>query len=339
MEQQQGLIKQQTAVSIPQSYMTVEDMIQQVNLIQQVMQKIMKSGEHYGVIPGCGDKPALLKPGAEKLCMTFRLSPKFEVNVQDLPNGHHQVDVRFIMTNIDTGLFLGEGVGSCSTMESKWRFRKAEAKCPECGKETIIRGKQEYGGGWLCYRKKGGCGAKFKDGDPRIENQDMGRVEYDNPADYWNTCLKMAKKRALVDATLTVTAASDIFTQDIDDSPELYGGKPLIQDAVEVQHEDVFHDLETRNVNNNTEEDEIAKKRMERLQAIELWLLEMAHGEEAAFNALLKECSKYTPRGGEQGKDDKWIHDIDALGKVSDKYLNTVYGRTKVTYEEWKKGK
>ena len=30
----------------------------------------------------------------------------------------------------------------------------------------------------------------------------------------------MAKKRALVDAVLTVTAASDIFTQDIEDIPE-----------------------------------------------------------------------------------------------------------------------
>ncbi|MBS4539042.1 hypothetical protein GOQ27_11255 [Clostridium sp. D2Q-11] len=32
-----------------------------------------------------------------------------------------------------------------------------------------------------------------------------------------NTCLKMAKKRALVDATLTVSSLSDIFTQDMED--------------------------------------------------------------------------------------------------------------------------
>jgi hypothetical protein len=48
------------------------------------------------------------------------------------------------------------------------------------------------------------------------------KVEYDNPADYFNTCLKMAKKRALVDAVLTSTAASDIFTQDIEEDPTLY---------------------------------------------------------------------------------------------------------------------
>ena len=33
----------------------------------------------------------------------------------------------------------------------------------------------------------------------------------------YNTVLKMAKKRALVDAVLTATAASDIFTQDLED--------------------------------------------------------------------------------------------------------------------------
>jgi hypothetical protein len=33
--------------------------------------------------------------------------------------------------------------------------------CPNCGKDAIIKGREEYGGGWLCYKKNGGCGAKF----------------------------------------------------------------------------------------------------------------------------------------------------------------------------------
>jgi hypothetical protein len=32
--------------------------------------------------------------------------------------------------------------------------------CPVCGKDAIIQGKPEYGGGWLCYKAKGGCGWK-----------------------------------------------------------------------------------------------------------------------------------------------------------------------------------
>ena len=43
------------------------------------------------------------------------------------------------------------------------------------------------------------------------------KVETDSPADHYNTVLKMAKKRALVDAVLTTTAASDIFAQDLED--------------------------------------------------------------------------------------------------------------------------
>ena len=39
-----------------------------------------------------------------------------------------------------------------------------EPSCPSCGKKgAIIKSKEEYGGGYLCYKKKGGCGAKFKD--------------------------------------------------------------------------------------------------------------------------------------------------------------------------------
>jgi hypothetical protein len=48
----------------------------------------------------------------------------------------------------------------------------------------------------------------------------LERVEHDNPADYFNTVLKIAKKRAHVDAILTATAASDIFTQDAEDIRE-----------------------------------------------------------------------------------------------------------------------
>lgn len=205
--------------------LTAERIQKQVNTIQEVMQQVMRDGEHFGKIPGCGDKPALLKPGAEKLSLTFQFAPSYEIKRTDMNADHREYEVVCTLTQIQNGQVMGQGVGSCSTMESKYRYRKAEQKCPECGKETIIKGKQDYGGGWLCWGKKGGCGAKFKDGDSKIENQDMGRVEYDNPADYYNTILKMAKKRAHVDAVLTATAASDIFTQDVEDMPpEIVGG-------------------------------------------------------------------------------------------------------------------
>jgi hypothetical protein len=52
--------------------------------------------------------------------------------------------------------------------------------------------------------------------------------ENEDPADCYNTVLKMAKKRAYVDAMLTATAASDIFTQDIEE---------MIPEAVAVKTE------------------------------------------------------------------------------------------------------
>lgn len=191
----------------------------QIQVIQEVMRDAMVKDTHYGVIPGCGDKPTLLKAGAEKLCLTFRLAPTYVVTKTDLPNGHREYEVRCTLTHIPSGSVFGEGVGTCSTMESKFRYRKAERVCPACGANAIIKGKAEYGGGWLCYAKKGGCGAKFSDDDESITQQAVGRAENPDLADTYNTILKMAKKRAHVDAVLTATAASDIFAQDLEDLP------------------------------------------------------------------------------------------------------------------------
>src|ERR1019366_4062338 len=90
--------------------------------------------------------------------------------------------------------------------------------CPTCGKTgTVIKGKQEYGGGWLCFAKKGGCGAKFPFNDKRIQDQNVGDVPNPDIADLVNTLEKMADKRALVAATLLATGCSDIFTPDLED--------------------------------------------------------------------------------------------------------------------------
>src|SRR5581483_8075482 len=155
--------------------------------------------------------------GAEKLTTTFRLAPLLHVEARELANGHREYQVRCTLVHIPTARVYGEGVGSCSTLESRYRYRTADRTCPYCGRATIIKGRAEYGGGWLCFQRKGGCGAKFADQDVSIVSQAAGRVENSDLADTYNTVLKMAKKRALVDATLTATAASDIFNQDLED--------------------------------------------------------------------------------------------------------------------------
>lgn len=209
--------------------MDVAGVRRQVNLVQEVMKEFMKVDEHYGIIPGC-KKPSLYKAGAEKLSMVFRMDPHYEISINNMENGHREVTVTCTLYSIGSGIRLGSGVGSASTMEAKYRYRDMQRQCPTCDQETIIKGKAEYGGGWLCFTKKGGCGAKFKEDDPAIKEQIVGKIEYDNPADFFNTVLKMAKKRAHTDAVLTVTATSDIFAQDIVEEPEGSVGHPSEDD-------------------------------------------------------------------------------------------------------------
>jgi hypothetical protein len=178
---------------------TANDIRGQVNRIQEVMKSVMKLGVHYGCIPGCGDKPALLKPGAEKLMMTFRMA--VDPQVTDLSTdtvSRYRVLAR--VTYIPTGAFLGIGIGECSSNEEKYAWKKASVEQewheadPANRREKWMRGKQ---------------GSSYKVKQVRT-----------NPSDVANTVLKMAKKRALIDGVLTVTAASDIFNQDIEDLDE-----------------------------------------------------------------------------------------------------------------------
>jgi hypothetical protein len=199
-----------------QDELSIEQLVGMVGKVQEAMRRVMRSGEDYGVIPGTGSKPTLLKPGAEKLCMLFRLSP--ELSVEEEREGDHRTyRVTCDLKHIGTGRLFARAVGSCSTRESKYAWRKAGRKCPKCGAESIIKGKAEYGGGFLCFAKKGGCGAKFADHDPAITSQTEGRVENPDLPDTWNTVLKMASKRATVAAVLLGTGASAIFTQDVED--------------------------------------------------------------------------------------------------------------------------
>jgi hypothetical protein len=200
------------------SEMTVGELVAQVTLIQEAMKVAMKDGEHFGVIPGT-EKPTLLKPGAEKLCLLFRLDPEYE-SMERWEGEHYTVTAICRLFHIPTGNRVASGQGLCSTKETKYAYRNAKRVCPACGAEQIIKGQEKYGGGWVCWKKKGGCGAKYQDDDPAIESQEAGQKPNENLPDTYNTVLKMACKRALVAAVLNGTAASDIFTQDLDQSDE-----------------------------------------------------------------------------------------------------------------------
>lgn len=173
--------------------LTAADIRAQVNLIKDVMIEVMQEGTHYGKIPGTNGK-SLWKAGAEKLMATFRLAAKPEV--EDLSAGGeiaYRVVVNLLSTN---GTFVGAGVGECSSAEEKYSWRAA-VHAKEWSATPENRRRLKF----------------YRDG------KEVQQVRT-NPADVANTILKMAKKRAQVDAVITATAASDIFTQDIEDLPE-----------------------------------------------------------------------------------------------------------------------
>lgn len=204
--------------------LSVEQVRTQVNLIQAVMASVMKEGQHYGKIPGCGDKPTLLKPGAEKLSLTFRLrlviDNNRDVSFTDMGGGHREIRVYCHILNSE-GVEMSTGVGSCSTMESKYRYRGGEKKptgkmVPKeywnLKKEGKIQEALDIiGGKGFGVAKIDGTWQVIEFGE-KMENPDI--------ADTYNTVLKIAKKRAYIDGILSATAASDIFTQDIEDMVE-----------------------------------------------------------------------------------------------------------------------
>lgn len=191
-------------------------------LIDQVVAQ-MTEGQHYGAsFPG-DTKKNLLKPGADYLVVAFQLVPEFAQTQTDLGEGHREISTVCVIKTGDGQRIVANGVGTCSTMEKKYRWRTAALKCPSCGQSFIIKGKDFNSGksdGWLCWLKKGGCGAKFKDGDASIEKQERGQIENKDIADVWNTVMKISKKRAFVDAVITATGCSDQFTQDAEDMVE-----------------------------------------------------------------------------------------------------------------------
>jgi hypothetical protein len=192
---------------------------QRLEVIEEAMDSAMKEGVDYGKVPGT-DKPALFKPGSEKLSVLFKLDVQPRSTKTWGPGDHLTVETAATVYDIESGARIGFGEGLCTTREKKYGKRQQSRRCPACGEEAIIKGKEEYGGGWLCFYKKGGCGAKYEDGDPVILDQSVGEVVNPDLPDTWNTVVKMAEKRARVDAVLAVTGASAIFTQDLDEEAE-----------------------------------------------------------------------------------------------------------------------
>lgn len=194
---------------------TVENRLAAIENFQRLVRQHLHEGHDYGAIPGTGGKPTLLKPGAEKITKLMGLADSYLIinEVRDWDKPLFAFTMRCRLTMIGTDVLIAEGLGECNSRESKYRYRQGTNTCPWCGKEAIIKGRADFGGGWVCWNKRGGCGVKFSDDQfsqpEQVENLDV--------ADQVNTFVKMAKKRSLVDAALSAGRLSDIFTQDMEE--------------------------------------------------------------------------------------------------------------------------
>lgn len=208
--------------------LTAADVVDQVQLIQQVMAQVMKPETHYGIIPGT-PKPTLYQPGAEKLAVTFHLSQRVDQEtIIDLPNEHREY--RYIVGLYQGNYLVGQAVGSATTMESKWRYRKGdpigtgqplpsnywELKKSDPAAAAKAIGGSGYGALPIMPNGKPADKGKGEKGQWQIVKY-QDKVENPNPADLWNTAQKIAFKRAYVNAVIKATASSDLFTQDLED--------------------------------------------------------------------------------------------------------------------------
>lgn len=176
-------------------------MAQMIELKKAFLRDQLKEGidRDYAVVPGCGDRKVLLKPGAEKLLEWHNYYPDFKpvTEKEDWDIGLFAYVYRCEIKQRGTGIVISTSEGDASTFESKYRYEwKFEAQVPD-GTDLKSLTQKVY---------------KRRDGSTFIKY----RLPVDDPADKRNTVRKMAQKRAFIGATVLATATSDLFTTDVD---------------------------------------------------------------------------------------------------------------------------
>lgn len=213
------------AVAISTGGRSLQEMKDWLGQLREFVRSILVPGVDFGTIPGA-KKPFLQKPGAEKLCLLYNLAPEFHPidsdTIRDWTTNppHIQLAYRCDLIHRPTGTKVGEGSGVCSSWEQKYRYRA------EWWNE---KGEPPVGAGWK----------KTKTGYRRqTVNEDI--------SDSINTILKIAQKRAQIDAVLRSTATSEFFVQDIEDAPPPVDEGPPAEDAaIEKKVGEVVTSIET----------------------------------------------------------------------------------------------
>lgn len=186
--------------------MTVDDAVTQLQQMREFRKRVLQEGVDFGVIPGTGTKPTLLKPGAEKLAQLFGFSVEFERaegTIEDWERGFFNYAYRCTVTQRATGATVAVSEGSANSKEDKYRWRNVpEWELPD-GKEEreALVAKAHHS----------------KRRNTRKGWRTFYYFENDEPFSLVNTLQKMAQKRAMIGSMLIATRASEEFTQDVED--------------------------------------------------------------------------------------------------------------------------
>ena len=171
-------------------------------MLNNIYRNIMQKDTDYGTIPGT-NKPTLLKPGAEMLRMAFNLSYQAELEtvLEDWDKGVFYYKVFTHFSN-SKGQYAGTGIGSANSGETRYSIRWVyESDVPKDVDKASLKSRTKQGrnGPYIQYAMP---------------------LTIDEKATLINTLQKMAKKRSFVDGILSITGASRIFTQDVEDMQE-----------------------------------------------------------------------------------------------------------------------
>jgi hypothetical protein len=181
-ERAPAIVPAGSVVLTPKNQSMIEAAVQAREVLDQMMQRVLVLGTDIAIIPGT-DKPALTAAGAETIASTLQLRPEFLVAREILPDPAAKVD----------GVPLLSYSVRCLIYS-----RETDALLGE-GVGACNSWEVKYRYRWE------GKGSERK----RVENRDVWDLQ--------NTILKMAKKRAFVDAVLVVTGAHRLFTQDVEE--------------------------------------------------------------------------------------------------------------------------
>lgn len=185
---------------VPMPVMSLGQAVARLKEFQTFVSTMMVKDVDYGIIPGT-PKPTLLKPGAEKLAEMYGLAPTVEVThrVEDWEHGFFHYEVRVRLVSKRTGAVVAEGLGSCNSREARYVNRWVFASdIPDDVDKTKLQKRE---------------GKSKKTGRPYTQYLWSNTDPYTQV----NTFLKIAKKRGVIDATLSATRSSGMFTQDVED--------------------------------------------------------------------------------------------------------------------------